>query len=402
MATPLEFVQQARALLAEAEALLGQSAQTTLSTPDALGRALAAARSGDVLLLDPTLVYPTTLLLDKGVTLRCASPLGQPTFMDGVDRTGEEAARLVNVRIQRARADTEIVSLSGSNITLEGCRVVGDKTNGAKRGISANAANVALLNCVVDDCFSKDFDSQAVAAWDSPGPFLIDGCTLVASGECLLFGGSDAPIDRQPADIVVRNSSLSKYPSWRDAGIAVKNVFELKNARRVLVDNCSFQYCWGGGQTGYLIVLTPRNQGGAAPWSTVEDVTIQNCRGRYAAAAISMLGQDNVHPSGTMRRVTVRDCQFADIDPQAWGGSDKLIQIGDGPEDVTIDGCTFAGANIGSQVYFYGQRKAMRLKVTNNTWPPSLYGVFGESASVGKAWGQFVTDGELANNKEVV
>ena len=44
----------------------------------------------------------------------------------------------------------------------------------------------------------------------------------------------------------------------------VKNIFELKNAQHVLVEGNVFEYNWVGGQPGYAILSTPRNQGGTA------------------------------------------------------------------------------------------------------------------------------------------
>ncbi|HYP26977.1 MAG TPA: hypothetical protein VE262_09680, partial [Blastocatellia bacterium] len=48
---------------------------------------------------------------------------------------------------------------------------------------------------------------------------------------------------------------------------SVKNIFELKNARRVLVDGNVFENNWVDGQNGTAILFTVRNQEGTAPWS---------------------------------------------------------------------------------------------------------------------------------------
>ena len=45
----------------------------------------------------------------------------------------------------------------------------------------------------------------------------------------------------------------------------VKNIFELKSARNVVVENNIFENHWKEGQPGFAIVLTPRNSNGAAP-----------------------------------------------------------------------------------------------------------------------------------------
>ena len=59
-------------------------------------------------------------------------------------------------------------------------------------------------------------------------------------------------------------------------GNAVKNIFELKSARRLLVEGNIFENCWLAAQGGWALQFTVRNQDGAAPWSTIEDVTFEN------------------------------------------------------------------------------------------------------------------------------
>ena len=82
---------------------------------------------------------------------------------------------------------------------------------------------------------------------------------------------------------------------------AVKNLFELKNARRVLVDGNLFEYNWPHAQNGFAILFTVRNQDGGAPWSVVEDVTFANNVVRHVAAGINVLGRDDIHPSQPTR-----------------------------------------------------------------------------------------------------
>src|SRR4029079_11278648 len=79
----------------------------------------------------------------------------------------------------------------------------------------------------------------------------------------------------------------------------MKNFFELKNARRVIVEANLFQ-----NYHGVAIVITPRNQDGGAPWSTVEDVTVRNNWLRQVAAFMIIAGFDEDHPSQPTRRIT--------------------------------------------------------------------------------------------------
>lgn len=132
---------------------------------------------------------------------------------------------------------------------------------------------------VVDSYFS-DFhcvsvtgacgDSQAFSggAGDLPmGPFKIVNNFLEAAGENIIFGGAAATAT--PADIEIRHNHFFKPLIWMPGqpgfvgGVSgrpfiVKNLFEIKNAQRVLFEGNILDYSWGGvGQTGFAIVLTP-------------------------------------------------------------------------------------------------------------------------------------------------
>lgn len=380
---------------------------TGIDTPDALGRALAAAAPGATLYLSPSLVYPTFLTVGD-IALVSTSQLGgrmtatdpAPTFRGGLAAFSNTHLHGLDVRFPDPTRD--IVVLGGANLTLRRMRIMGDAIEGAKRGVAANAAAVTITDSFIDQCFRRDMDAQAICAWDGPGPFTVDNCYLTGSGQAIMFGGGDpSSATNIPSDISITNSTLTKRNEWRAAGVAVKTVLELKNARRVRVANCDISQCWAGGQVGYLIMITPRNQDGGAPYSTVEDVLIESCTAHDGAAFLNILGTDDNNPSQRVKRVTVRDTDISALDPWAWGGSDKAIMLGNGPEDVTLDGLRFRNCvHIGSQVYFYGAPAAARLALTNCVLPPSDYGIFGDNSSVGHAWEQYTVNSVRSGNTE--
>ena len=101
-----------------------------------------------------------------------------------------------------------------------------------------------------------------------------------------MFGGADPKIiGLVPSDIEFRRNHCFKPLSWNplDPSYAgrhwtVKNIFELKNARRVLVEGNMLENNWADGQSGAAVLFTPRNQEGTAPWSAVQDVTFRRYR----------------------------------------------------------------------------------------------------------------------------
>ena len=92
----------------------------------------------------------------------------------------------------------------------------------------------------------------------------------------------------------------------------VKNIFELKNAQQVIVDGNVFENVWAAGQYGYALVLTPRNQGGDAPWVRVRDVTMTNNIVRHAAGVLQISGYDANAVSQQTQRITLRNNLFAE------------------------------------------------------------------------------------------
>ncbi|HMD33401.1 MAG TPA: hypothetical protein VKH42_00470, partial [Vicinamibacterales bacterium] len=134
---------------------------------------------------------------------------------------------------------------------------------------------------------------------------------------------------------------------------SVKNVFELKNAQDVLVEGNVFENLWVGGQPGYPIVFTPRNQSGTAPWVIVQRVTFQHNVVRHTAGGVNVLGTDNLSPSQRTNHIFVRDNVFDDLNGTTFGTGARPFQLGDGPDTVTVDHNTVV-TNDSTIVWLYG------------------------------------------------
>lgn len=185
------------------------------------------------------------------------------------------------------------------HINLDRCYVHGSPEKGGHRGVSLNGANCIIRDCYFSEFWEQGRDSQALGGFCGPGPFLIENNYLEGSGENVMFGGSDPRIPNLvPSDIVIRGNHMFKPLAWKSKTGSVKNLFELKSARRVLIENNVFENNWVDGQAGAGILFTVRNQDGKAPWSTIEDVTFQynvckNIQGYW----INILGLDTIKPS---------------------------------------------------------------------------------------------------------
>src|SRR5207249_4012910 len=154
-----------------------------------------------------------------------------------------------------------------------------------------------VINSYISEIKTVGQDSQAICGWNGPGPFTISNNYLEAAGENVLIGGADPSIPNlTPSDITFTRNYLAKQVAWRTQGWQLKNLFELKNAQRVVVDGNLMEYNWEAAQAGYAVLFTPRNDGGTAPWTVVQHVQFTNNIVRHVSSAVSILGTDDIFP----------------------------------------------------------------------------------------------------------
>jgi hypothetical protein len=258
------------------------------------------------------------------------------------DVTNNDGLVLLGTGVQTTLAEVP------HDIILERVYVHGNPTVRLRRAIALNSASTAVIDSHLSDAHDPTYDTQALCGWNGPGPFKIVNNYLEASGENLMFGGGDPAISGLvPSDIEIRRNHFFKPLSWRVGdpsygGIhwVVKNLLELKNAQRVLIDSNVLEHNWADAQSGMAVLFTVRNQDGGAPWSVVQDVTFTNNVLRHAAGGVHVLGLDDLHPSQRTSRVLVKNNLFHDIDGARWGGRGQLFFILNGSADVVIEHVT--------------------------------------------------------------
>jgi len=166
-----------------------------------------------------------------------------------------------------------------------------------------------------------------------------------------------------------------------------KNLFELKNAHDVVVEQNVFENNWKEAQTGYAIVLTVRNSGGACTWCTIQNVEFRHNIVRHVASGVNILGYDDPsRPSVQAANLNFRDNLFYDVDTK-WGGQGFFLQLGDAPKNVIVDHNTIDHTG-GILVSVYGgtataPRQIVGFKYTNNLSRHGSYGVMGTSLAYG-------------------
>lgn len=277
------------------------------------------------------------------------------------------------------------------HIVVDRCYIHGDPQKGSRRGISMNGRHVAVIDSYISDFKDEREDSQAILGWGGSGPFKIVNNYLEAAGENLMFGGGDPFIQNLvPSDIEIRHNYMAKPLSWKrgeanydGSSWAIKNIFELKDARRVWFDGNILEYNWEAAQSGFAVLLTVRNQDGRAPWSAVEDVRFTNNIIRHSGSGINLMGHDNNrawNESVETKRILIKNNVWEDIGGPRWGGSGILFQLVEGTSDVTIEGNT--GSQTGTLVFAVGPPHK-RFVFRDNLAPHNEFGIFGNAVGVG-------------------
>lgn len=257
-----------------------------------------------------------------------------------------------------------------------------DERTGLQRGITLNSAHTTVTNSYIAGIKWVGVETQAVGGWNGPGPFLIENNYLEAAGINILFGGAVTPIpDLVPADITIRNNRLYKRPEWQGKGFAIKNLLELKNARRVTISGNDCENSWPDGQTGWAVIL---NAFATGPASAVEDVTITRNIFRNVSNGVNLRGMDASDTVTRMKQITIADNLFENLG--AFSGEGKAFQLLNGTEAVTFDHNTVRG-HVTAVLLLDALPGQLHkgLSFTNNLCPHGEYGVFGNGGTIAAA-----------------
>jgi hypothetical protein len=230
-----------------------------------------------------------------------------------------------------------------------------------KFGIVLGGQHQGVIDSTIEEITSNDGEAKAIASWDAAGPLVIRNNLLSASGENIMIGGATPLVSGlTPSDIEFRHNHFYKPLKWRDdpsytSGanrVSTKNLFELKNAQRVLIDGNIFENVWPDAQYGGALILTPRGGGatGSDPWTIVADITITNNKFVNCADGIAISGGgptislDQGGPTQRGSRFLIQNNLFVGL-----GGdynlnyiSANLLTIGMGPSDLQIKHNTVA------------------------------------------------------------
>jgi hypothetical protein len=215
---------------------------------------------------------------------------------------------------------------------------------------------ISGLNCIARTGKCTDATGIGGGGGDEPISTLkIYNNFVEAAGENIMFGGSGATI--VPTDIEIRRNHLFRPMLWKEGEpgytptasgnpYIVKNNFELKSAIRLLFEANLLENSWGGfSQTGFSILLTPKNQSNLCPVCRVNDVTVRFNRIRNVAGVLLIANALSKTGGSTTDggRYSIHDLFADDLhDKDYKGGGPFLVLVSTRPpvHDIQIDHVT--------------------------------------------------------------
>ena len=265
--------------------------------------------------------------------------------------TGLEITRLAGTGIVYSLASVAVGG-AANNLILDRVWMHGTAQDDTNKGVELGGSSYASVidsfltdfHCISITGFCTDAYAVGGGIGDPVGPFKIVDDFLEASGENVIFGGAESATT--PADIQISQNHFFKPLTWMQGQpgyvggangnpFIVKNLCELKNAQRVLLEANIMEDTWGGfSQNGYAILITPKNQAGTSggnlcPICQVTDVTVRYSTMSHLGAGLQIANalSDNGGAPLDGERYSIHDITIDDIDAVKYAGSGKVAEI---------------------------------------------------------------------------
>ena len=101
------------------------------------------------------------------------------------------------------------------HIIFDRCYIHGSPTVDLQQAVQANFNFGAVIDSWIDEIHMRGTDTQAVACWYADGPLKVVNNFLSAAGENVLFGGAGGPANPHvPSDLEIRDNWIYKPLSW--------------------------------------------------------------------------------------------------------------------------------------------------------------------------------------------
>lgn len=245
-------------------------------------------------------------------------------------------------------------------------------------------------------------DSQAVVSFDGRGAHVYHNNFFEAASENVMYGGAVPNIDGLvTTNIEFRRCYFSKRLNWRSYNgtthpINVKNLFEVKNARRLYLESSVLENHWDALRSQLFALVfksatSPGSIGEFVPWAISEDIVVENSKINHiyggVTNAVDNYGVEPFHglkPNG----IYIKNTLFDDLS-ERWGASPsssngaRLLQP-NSVEDLQMNHVTMIDKDrtAGTAVYFVTNNN-YRIRISNSLFGLGGYGIIGGGVGTG-------------------
>ncbi len=189
-----------------------------------------------------------------------------------------------------------------SHITLDHVIVQGAPDQNMWRCVTVGARYLVVIDSYLAGCHELGSDSQAIGGWGGTGPYKFKNNYFEGAGENVMFGGTRVRGDtlNTPSDIEIVENYFAKPLAWnpmhpsftpipgtcssQPCRWTVKNLFEIKEAKRVLFERNLLEYNWPDAQAGKHAILF---QAVDSALAMIRDVTVRDNIIAYAPGTMA-------------------------------------------------------------------------------------------------------------------
>ena len=237
-------------------------------------------------------------------------------------RVRSQQERLRRHHRARARGPDDARAMP-HHIELDRVLIAGDPAVGQKRAIAANAANVTIINSDIRDIKAVGQDSQAIAAWNSPGP-VRHPQQLSRSRRRehhVRRRRTSACPESIPSDIVVEDNLLTKDPAL--AGHVVDGEERVRAEERAPGGRARATSCSTTGAARSRVSRSCSRRGTRAArrrgsWYRTSSSAATSSA--HSGSAFNLLGHDDTDAERSARARRHQDNLVFDINGTTWGG----------------------------------------------------------------------------------
>jgi hypothetical protein len=305
--------------------------------------------------------------------------------LTGLELGGTPSAQEVSGIVRFGTWDSwePTVASMGHDLILDRSYVHGTPTQSIKRCLFLSSAAAAVVDSWLSECHSNNGDSQAILALGGAGPYAIDNNELSGGHEVIMFGGGDPVVPNLVAsDVVITRNHITRPAT--DRGVwQVKNLLELKSAKRVLIQGNVIENNWADGQTGYAVLIKSVNQDGGCTQCGTQDVTLVGNVVKKSGSGISIAG-DVQGPSLITSRITMQDNLIDSLNVGTFTADGVPLMLLEKATDVSISHLTATNAGGGGMnAILFDGAPTVRLAVSASVLQRNAYGIKGSGTSDG-------------------